>query len=81
MDGAELTFTEEALRAIAKKAIVRKTGARALRSILEMVMLEIMFELPQRVAFQKNYVVTAGVVEGKESIFTASGEKGNQETA
>ena len=81
MDGAELTFTEEALRAIAKKAIVRKTGARALRSILEMVMLEIMFELPQRVAFQKSYVVTAGVVEGKESIFTASGEKGNQETA
>ena len=81
MDGAELTFTEDALRAVAKKAIVRKTGARALRSILEEVMLEIMFELPQRVAFQKSYVVTAGVVEGKESIFSASGGVKDKETA
>ncbi|HYE04387.1 MAG TPA: ATP-dependent Clp protease ATP-binding subunit ClpX [Planctomycetota bacterium] len=73
MDGAELSFTDDALRAIAKKAVERKTGARALRSILEECMLEIMFELPQRVAFQRNYVITADVVNGKESIFTASG--------
>ncbi|MBA3685366.1 MAG: ATP-dependent Clp protease ATP-binding subunit ClpX [Planctomycetes bacterium] len=75
MDGAELSFTEDALRAVAHRAIERKTGARALRSILEEVMLEIMFELPQRVAFQKHYVVTADVVEGRESIFTASAKK------
>ncbi len=73
MDGAELSFTDDALRAIAKKAVERKTGARALRSILEECMLEIMFELPQRVAFQSKYVITADVVNGKESIFTASG--------
>ncbi|MEM8740411.1 MAG: ATP-dependent Clp protease ATP-binding subunit ClpX, partial [Pseudomonadota bacterium] len=41
-----LTFTEEALSAIAKKAIDRKTGARGLRSILENVLLDMMFELP-----------------------------------
>ncbi len=75
MDGAELSFTEDALRAVAHRAIERKTGARALRSILEEVMLEIMFELPQRVAFQKHYVVTADVVNGKESIFSASAKK------
>ncbi|MDA3961003.1 MAG: ATP-dependent Clp protease ATP-binding subunit ClpX [Planctomycetota bacterium] len=70
MDGAELEFTEDALRLVARKAQERKTGARALRSILEDVMLDIMFELPQRVAFQKRFLVTAGVVEGEESIFT-----------
>jgi ATP-dependent Clp protease ATP-binding subunit ClpX len=78
MDGAELSFTEDALRAVAKRAVERKTGARALRSILEDVMLEIMFELPQRVAFQQNYTVTADVVNGKESIFTASGSHNPQ---
>ena len=39
MDGVELEFENEALRAIAKKAIERKTGARGLRSIIEMIML------------------------------------------
>ena len=81
MDGAELSFTADALRAIARKAISRKTGARALRSILEESMLEIMFELPQRVAFQKSYTVTAGVIDGKESIFTASAPEKDKETA
>ena len=74
MDGAELSFTDDALRAVARKAILRKTGARALRSILEEAMLDIMFELPQRVAFQKSYLVTQGVIEGKESIFSASAD-------
>ena len=41
-----LTFTEGALRAIAKKAIERKTGARGLRSIMEEVLLDTMFDLP-----------------------------------
>ena len=81
MDGAELSFTDDALRAIARKAIGRKTGARALRSILEEVMLDIMFELPQRVAFQKTFVVTEGVVLGRESIFTASASEDEKETA
>jgi len=46
LEEAKLTFTDEALRAIAKRAILRKTGARGLRSILEDILLNTMFELP-----------------------------------
>ena len=46
MDGAKLTFEDEALRLIAKEAIRRKTGARGLRSILEKIMRNVMFEVP-----------------------------------
>ncbi len=46
MEEAQLTFTDDALSAIAKKAIERKTGARGLRSILEAILLDTMFELP-----------------------------------
>jgi len=46
MEGVELTFTEGALKAVAQKAINRKTGARGLRSILESILLDAMFELP-----------------------------------
>ncbi len=46
LEDAKLTFTEDALSAIAKRAIERKTGARGLRSILEEVLLDTMFELP-----------------------------------
>ncbi|MBA2481472.1 MAG: ATP-dependent Clp protease ATP-binding subunit ClpX [Planctomycetes bacterium] len=72
MEGAELTFSDEALRAIAKKAQERKTGARALRAILEEVMLDMMFDLPQRVKFQKEFVVTADVVAGKSTIYSSA---------
>lgn len=46
MDGSKLTFEDEALRLIAKEAIQRKTGARGLRSILERIMRNVMFEVP-----------------------------------
>ncbi|MEL7299222.1 MAG: ATP-dependent Clp protease ATP-binding subunit ClpX [Pseudomonadota bacterium] len=46
LEDTQLTFTEDALRAIAKKAIERKTGARGLRSILEGILLDTMFDLP-----------------------------------
>ncbi|WP_203333148.1 ATP-dependent protease ATP-binding subunit ClpX [Planococcus beigongshangi] len=48
LDGVELTFEDEALVEIAKLAIERKTGARGLRSIIENVMLDVMFDLPSR---------------------------------
>jgi ATP-dependent Clp protease ATP-binding subunit ClpX len=48
MDGVRLRFTSDAIKAIAVKAIELKTGARALRSIIEGLMLEVMYELPQR---------------------------------
>ena len=46
MEGAKLTFTEDALKAVAMRAIQRKTGARGLRSIMEQILLSTMFELP-----------------------------------
>ncbi|TFJ93968.1 ATP-dependent protease ATP-binding subunit ClpX [Lentibacillus salicampi] len=48
IDNVELQFEEEALRAIANRAIERKTGARGLRSIIESIMLDVMFDLPSR---------------------------------
>lgn len=48
MDGVELHFSEESLKAVAKLALERNTGARGLRSILESAMLEIMYEIPSR---------------------------------
>jgi ATP-dependent Clp protease ATP-binding subunit ClpX len=68
MEGGTLSFTKDALQAIAQKASERKTGARALRAILEEVMLDLMFDLPQRVKFQKEFVVTADVVMGKAGL-------------
>ena len=46
MEGAELEFRDEALRAVARKAMQRKTGARGLRTILETVLLDTMYDLP-----------------------------------
>jgi ATP-dependent Clp protease ATP-binding subunit ClpX len=48
MDGVQLKFTRDAIVAIAKRAIELKTGARALRAILEKIMLEVMYDLPHR---------------------------------
>ncbi len=63
MEGAELEFAPEALAAIAKQALARKTGARALRAIIEKVMLDLMFELPARAKVQKTFRITAEMVE------------------
>ena len=83
MEGGTLTFTEDALKAIAQKAFERKTGARALRAILEEVMLDLMFDLPQRVKFQKDFVVTADVVAGKTGLgpALASAEKPHEKAS
>src|SRR5690606_4421771 len=53
MDNVELEFEEDALAEIAKSAMERKTGARGLRSIIESIMLDIMFELPSREDIEK----------------------------
>ena len=63
-DGVELAFDKEALEAIAKKAIERKTGARGLRSIIEETMLDIMFEIPSQEDVIK-VRITKAAVEGK----------------
>ena len=68
IDGATLIFEEEALLAIAQKAIARKTGARGLRSILEDLLLETMFELPELDGY--DVVITKeSVVENKKPLY------------
>jgi ATP-dependent Clp protease ATP-binding subunit ClpX len=64
MDGVRLKFTPDAVRAIAAKAIELKTGARALRSIMENLMLEVMYELPQREDVTE-VVIDSAVVAGR----------------
>ncbi len=64
MDGVRLKFTSDAIKAIAAKAIELKTGARALRAIMENLMLEVMYELPQRDDVAE-VVIDAAVVAGK----------------
>jgi ATP-dependent Clp protease ATP-binding subunit ClpX len=64
MEGAELDIREEALRAIARKAMARKTGARGLRTILENVLLDSMYELPSMEGVSK-VVVDETVIEGE----------------
>jgi len=63
MEGVGLTFTEDALKAVAAKAIARKTGARGLRSIMEGILLETMFDLPGLEGVEE-IVVNAEVVDG-----------------
>ena len=61
IDDVKLTFEEDALSLIAKKAIDRKTGARGLRSILEEILLDIMYELPELTGYE--VIITKDVVE------------------
>lgn len=63
-DNVELEFEDEALMAIARKAIERKTGARGLRSIIEEVMMDIMFEIPSHEEITK-VIINEAVVDGK----------------
>jgi ATP-dependent Clp protease ATP-binding subunit ClpX len=65
MEDVELTFHEDALKAIAKHAIERKTGARGLRSIMEGILLDTMYDLPGLDGVEE-VVISAEVVEGKD---------------
>jgi ATP-dependent Clp protease ATP-binding subunit ClpX len=65
MEGAELEIRPEALRAIAKRALDRKTGARGLRSILEQSLIDTMYELPNAVNVEKVVVDVATIEENQ----------------
>ena len=67
MDNVELEFTQEALVAIAKEALKRKTGARGLRAIIEDIMRDIMFELPTMENVEK-CIITDKVVQKQEEV-------------
>ena len=64
MEGVRLTFSEDALTSIARKAIARQTGARGLRSILESILLNTMFDLPSLEGVEE-VVINSEVVEGR----------------
>ncbi len=69
MEGVNLRFTDGALSAIAKKAIERKTGARGLRSILENMLLDTMFEIPDREDISEVIVEEKAVLDGKQPTY------------
>jgi ATP-dependent Clp protease ATP-binding subunit ClpX len=79
MDDAKLEFTDDALRALAEKALERDTGARALRAITEELMVDLMYRLPEEPSGAK-YVITRDIVEGKAELFTAK-RKAKKESA
>ena len=74
MEEVKLTFAEEALHAIAKKALKRKTGARGLRSILENILLETMYHLPDHKDVIE-VVVSRDTVENDAEPMKVFGEK------
>jgi len=79
LEGVELRFTREALKAVAEGALKRKTGARGLRSILEHVMLDIMYGLPERSPDISACTIGAGTVSGNEE--AEYSPRQNKETA
>ena len=75
MDGVELKFEDDAIREIAKKAHERKTGARGLRSILEKLMMELMFEIPSDERIHKVVITAAAVRDGGEPLIMRRSNK------
>jgi ATP-dependent Clp protease ATP-binding subunit ClpX len=80
MDGANLTLTKDGVRAIAEKALALKTGARALRAIMENIMLEVMYELPHRDDISE-VVIDRAVVEGRRKPRLKKGVRSEKKNA
>jgi len=81
-DGVELRFTEGALRAVARKAMQRNTGARGLRAILEECLLDVMYELPSRNDIIRCVVTKDTIERGTEpTLVTTAGEYKDEESA
>ena len=76
MEGAELDIRSDALSAIARKSLARKTGARGLRSIIESVLLDVMYELPSLKNVEKVVVDGASVSEGTKPLLIYSKQDG-----
>lgn len=80
MEGVELEFREDALRAIARKAMKRKTGARGLRSIVENVLLDTMYDLPSATNVSK-VVIDESVIRGESAPIMIYANQGNEKHA
>ncbi len=74
MDKVELQFEEKALLAVAKEAIERKTGARGLRNVLEIIMLDIMYDLPTMKDL-KTVIISEDVIKGESPLYVKSRAK------
>jgi ATP-dependent Clp protease ATP-binding subunit ClpX len=72
MEGADLDIRTDALLAIARKSLNRKTGARGLRSIIESVLLDVMYDLPSAKNVEKVVVDESSVVEGTKPLLIYS---------
>jgi len=81
LEGAQLSFTEDALKAVAKRAIARKTGARGLRSILEDILLDTMFELPSMSHVEEVVVNEEAVNSDAAPLVIYAESKGKKEGA
>ncbi|NOX42572.1 MAG: ATP-dependent Clp protease ATP-binding subunit ClpX [Gammaproteobacteria bacterium] len=81
MEGCELSFREEALRAVAQKAMERKTGARGLRSIMEQALLDTMYELPSMNNVSKVIVDEDSIVGKSRPLMIYEGGESNKEAA
>jgi ATP-dependent Clp protease ATP-binding subunit ClpX len=76
MEGVELEVREQALQAIASRALARKTGARGLRSILEQVLLDVMYDLPSQANLSRVVVDEATIAnDGKPLLMFAEQPK------
>ncbi|MGX9965410.1 ATP-dependent Clp protease ATP-binding subunit ClpX [Roseomonas sp. F4] len=80
MEGAKLTFTEDAMKSVATRAIQRRTGARGLRSIMEAILLSTMFDLPG-IEDIEEVVVNREVAEGRASPLFIYGERPAEQSA
>ena len=82
LDKVELVFTEGALRAAAEVALERKTGARALRSIVEESLLEVMYDIPERTDVRKCIITEETIRSGRPPLLLTKSEieKGVDET-
>src|SRR2546428_2467555 len=72
-DSIELVFTEDSLGEIADKALLRETGARGLRSIIENALLDVMFELPSRKDVSKCVITKETITKGLKPTLVTSG--------
>jgi ATP-dependent Clp protease ATP-binding subunit ClpX len=68
LEGAKLSFTDEALEAVAERAAARKTGARALRAVMEEIMIGLMYELPDKAEDGAEYMITREAIVKKMSL-------------
>ena len=81
LDDVKLSFDDEALRAIAKKALQRKTGARGLRSIMEGILKDVMYEVPSQSGVTNCHITKAVVEDDVDPILSyGKKRKGNAKT-